>query len=199
MPQSAQKGQVLRAVRREKVGERARQVRQAGYIPAVLYGHGRPTLSLAVKGDEFLRIWEKVGTSTLFDLAVDDRTQKTLIYDVQYDPLTDRPIHVDFYAVREDEELETEVPLVFVGEAPAVVELGGTLVKNRDEVLVRALPANLPHEIKVDVSSLKTFDDVIRIKDLEVPARVELVAEGEEVVANVTPPRSEEELSLIHI
>jgi large subunit ribosomal protein L25 len=79
------------------------------------------------------------------------------------------------------------VPLVFEGEPPAVKELGGTLVKNILEVDVKALPEKLPHEIKVNVEKLKTFEDAVLIKDLEVPQGVEILKDPEETVALVTP------------
>jgi large subunit ribosomal protein L25 len=93
-----------------------------------------------------------------------------------------------------DEEVETEVPLVFINESPAVKDLEGTLITNKTEVTVKCLPANIPHEISVDISKLATFDDAIKASDLNIPANVELLMEPEETIALVNPPRSEEEL-----
>ena len=102
----------------------------------------------------------------------------------------------DFYQPRLDEEISAEVPLVFIGEAPAVKDLGGTLVKNIHELEVKALPQNLPHEIKVNLDMLKTFDDDILVKDLEVPQGVKIMKGQDEIVALVSQQvKVEEELS----
>ena len=115
---------------------------------------------------------EEAGRSVLIDLEIDGEKRKVLIHDFQKHPLTNRFIHIDFYQVKMDEEIEANVEIVFVGEAPAVKELGGVLLKTMDEVLVRCLPADLPKEIKVDLSTLKTFDDRIFVKDLNIFLRL---------------------------
>ena len=123
--------------------------------------------------------------------------KNVLIYDVVKDPITDKFVHVDFYAVRMDKLITTEVPLIFEGESPAVETEEGVLIKSIIGIEVEALPADLPHEIRVDISTLKTFDDSIHIKDLKVSESVKILAEPEKVVASVTPPRSEEELAAL--
>jgi len=116
-----------------------------------------------------------------------------LIHDIEYDPLTGKPIHVDFYQPRLEEEIEVKVPIIFEGEAPAVKELAGTLIKNISEVEVKALPQKLPKEIKVNVENLKTFEDRILIEDLVLPEGVKILKEASEIVASVTPPEKVEE------
>ena len=93
------------------------------------------------------------------------------------------------------EEIETEVELMFVGESEAVKALGGVLVKSISKVEVKCLPADLPSHIDVDISVMKTFEDHITIKDLKIPKGVEINLEPEVIVALVTPPRTEDELS----
>jgi len=116
-----------------------------------------------------------------------------LIKEVSRDPLTEKFLHVDFYQPKLKEAIEATIPLVFEGEAPAVKELGGTLVKNISEVEVKALPQNLPKEIKVNVGVLKTFEDHIKIADLKLPEGVKILKEPEEIVAQVLPPEKVEE------
>jgi large subunit ribosomal protein L25 len=127
-------------------------------------------------------------------LKIDEKSKNVLIHDVAKDPVNDKIIHVDFYEVRMDKAIRTEVPLVFEGEAPAVKNLEGVLVKNITEVEVEALPKDLPHEIKIDISSLETFDDHIRIKDLKLSEGVKILAELEETIVSVIPPRTQEEI-----
>jgi len=94
-----------------------------------------------------------------------------------------------------DRELEADIPLVFVGEAEAVTSLGGVLVKVIHELPIRALPKDLPHEIEVDISSLRTFENQIFVKDISLPGGVELRMEPDQVIVLVEAPRSEEELA----
>lgn len=187
----------LNAKPREILGKKVRALREEGIIPAVLYGEKVKSVPLEVDYNEFEKVYEEAGESTILKLKIGNEAKNILIYDVSRDPISDKVIHVDFYAVRMDKPITTEVPLVFEGESPVIEVEEGTLVKSITEVEVEALPADLPHEIKVDISILKTFDDLIHIKDLKVPEGVEILADSEEVVASVTPPRSEEELAAL--
>jgi len=140
---------------------------------------------LKVNGKEFQKVYEEAGESSLIQLESSDGSRPVLIREIQKDPLRGEIIHVDFYQPPLDEKTEVRVPLIFEGEAPAVRDLGGTLLKNIQEVDVRALPQHLPHEIVVDVSELATFEDKIVISDLMHDDRVEILRDSEEVVAQV--------------
>jgi len=109
-----------------------------------------------------------------------------LIHEVQYHPIKGQPIHVDFYVVQKDKKIEVDVPLVFEGVAPAVKELGGNLVKVMHELPIEVLPKDLPHDIKVDVSGLATFESQILVKDIKLPSGVTVLAELEEVVVSIS-------------
>lgn len=166
-------------------------------IPAILYGKGIKNQMVWVDYLDFSKAYEEAGESTILDLAIENngKDHKVLIYDIQNDPLTDEYSHVDFYQVRMDEEIETEVELEFVGESPAVKEMGGVLVKNMDSIEIKCLPVDLPGKINVDIGSIKTFEDYIYVKDLPISEKVKIEIDSETVVALVAPPRSEEELS----
>lgn len=171
--------------------------KKAGFIPAILYGRGIENVMIWLEEKNFNKIYQEAGESTLLELSVKGEkeiTHNVLIYDIQTDPVSDRIGHVDFYQVRMDEKLETEVELVFIGQSVAVKELGGVLVKNIDALEVRCLPADLPKNIEVDISALATFEDSIRVKDLQIGEKVEITIDPETVVAVVSPPRSEKEL-----
>jgi hypothetical protein len=121
------------------------------------------------------------------------KERSVLIQDVELDKIYGTPIHVDLLAVKADEEVEVGVPLVFTGVAPAEKDLGGSLVKVMYEIEISALPKNLPHEISVDLSGLKTFEDQVKVGDIILPTGVTAITGAGEVVALVQPPRGGEE------
>jgi len=167
-------------------------------IPAVMYGNDVESKSLWINLAQFEKVFADAGTNVVVELELEgQKPVNVLIYDFQTDPLTDKFIHADFYVVNMKESVEAEIPLVFVGVAPAVKELGGTLVKNNDSLFVRALPADLPREITVDISKLATFDDSITVADLVDNDKVEVVLDDTAVIASVIAPRSEEEMAAL--
>lgn len=189
------KSYILNATERVIKGKKTERLREAGDVPAVVYGHGEKNHIISVAKNVLNKTVSVVGESSLIDLVIDNAEPlKVLIHDVQRDPVTNSIIHVDFYAVKMTEKLTTEVPLVFQGEAKAVKELGGVLVKAIDKLKVECLPQDLVHEIVVDLSALNTFDDAIHVEDIKAPAGITIVSHLEDMVASVKPPRSEEEI-----
>lgn len=185
----------LIAKTRNVFGHKTNQERNKGSIPAVLYGRKTKSKNLWINAFDFSKLLKKSGESTIIELELDKKEKhNVLIYDTQKNPVTDDFIHIDFFQVQMDEEIETKVELVFVGEAPAVKELGGVLVKNIDEITVKCLPADLPGKISIDISVLKTFEDHITIKNLKISDKIKIDIDPETVVALVAPPRTEEEL-----
>jgi large subunit ribosomal protein L25 len=186
----------LKAKTREVLGGKVKKVRAEGLLPAVLYGPKTKNLPLAVDHKEFEEVYKQAGESSIIYLEIEGKKGKfpVLIHEIQKDPLTDKIIHVDFYQPDLEKKVVAWVPLVIVGESPAVKNLGGTLVKNITEIEVKALPLNLPHEIKINAEDLKTFDDEILVKDLKVPEGVEILKHPDEVIISVSPPEKEEEL-----
>jgi len=183
----------LKAQARENKKAINKKLRNEGYIPAVFYGAKNEAISIAVNAKDFMRIWKEAGESSMVILDTSKGKLSTLIHDIQFDPVTDEPRHADFYVVDKDKETEVTVPLLFEGVAPAVKELGGVLIKVMHEVEVRALPQNLPHDIKIDLSELADMESKILIKDLVLPEGVTATAQADEVVALVEAAREEEE------
>ena len=189
----------LRVKIREKLGRKNEKLRKMGIIPAVLYGSKIKNLSLSVDLKEFEEMYKKVGKSSLVSIQVvsPDKSLKkysVLVHKVQNDPLTEKLIHIDFYQPVLGKEVEVSVPLVFEGESAAVKDLNGTLVKKLREVIVKSLPENLPHEIKVNIGALKTFQDEILIKDIKLPDKVKAQQEPDEIVAKaISPEKIEKE------
>ncbi len=186
----------LHGTPREIQGKKVQQLRAAGQVPGVLYGaklkEARP---VTVSQNDLKTIYAQAGESTLVDFSVGKDVYKVLIYGLDTHYVKDEILHVDFYAPALDKAVRAEVELDFKGESPAVKELGGTLVKNIQSIEVEALPANLPHELAVDISSLKTFEDQILVQNIQLPEGVTIDLDPEEIVASVVPPRSEEELA----
>ncbi|HJN62107.1 MAG TPA: 50S ribosomal protein L25 [Candidatus Parcubacteria bacterium] len=185
----------LTAKIRKTIGKKIKALLKEGVLPAVLYGPGMKTVSLEVDLKDFEKTFKEAGRSSLISLETEGKKEKnlTLIQSVQRHPLTGKPIHVDFYQPNLKEKIEARVPIILDGEAPAVKDLGGTLVKTISEVNVKALPQNLPKEIRISVEGLKTFEDNIFIKDLKTGEGIEILKKPEEIVARVTPPEKVEE------
>lgn len=187
---------LLNAKLRAERGRKTNKGRKDGLIPAVVYGKGIEAQSLWVTYLDFKRLLGKSGESVIIDLKIDDKDDRNvIIHEVQRDPVRGSYAHIDFFQVNMAEKIEAEVRLEFIGESPAVRESGGVLVKSIDKIHVKCLPADLPSHIDVDISAIKTFEDHICVKDLKVSEKVEIKIEPETVIALVTPPRTEEELS----
>lgn len=186
----------LHAQVRTAVGRNANQaLRKRSRIPAVLYGRGIPSVSLELEAIPFKKVYDQAGESSLIDVMIDGKAVKAIIHDIQRDPMGTDIHHVDFYQVNMQEKIKAEVELVFDGVPPAVKELGGILVKNTTHLEIECLPGDLVHHLTIDLSSLKTFDDQIRVSDLVPPHGVHILNNPEDAIALIEAPRSEEELA----
>lgn len=183
------------AKERQLLGKKIKTVRQEGKLPAVVYGKGKQSGNLLVDRNSFVKMYQRAGKTTLLSLIIDDKQPvKVLIYDIQKHPVTGALLHADFYQVKMDEKIVIDVPLLFEGQSKAVDEKDANLVKNKDTVKIEALPNDLIHEIKVDISSLENFGEAIHVKDLKVGEKVEIIDDPEEIVVIAQEPISEEEL-----
>ena len=162
-------------------------------MPAVFYGKKEKSTPITISKAEFKKVWKEAGESSVIDLVGNNIEAEALIYDVDLDPVTDEPRHADFYVFEKGKKIEIAVPLEFIGVAPAVKDMGGTLVKVLHELEIEALPKDLPHNISVDISSLLNFDSQILAKDIKLPQGVVLVTKLEEVVASVYETKEEVE------
>lgn len=191
----------LKAQIRLEVGKKTKALRQKGIIPAVLYGPAiKKNLDLQVSVRDFEQALKTAGQTSFVTLNLEEKGKAknflVLIHDFQRNSLDSSFTHVDFYQPSLTKEIKVKVPLVFTGESQAVKSLGGTLVKNIQEVEVKALPEKLPHEIKVDISSLDEIGQSILVKDLVIPEGVKLNKEADEIVVQVQAvEKIEEELA----
>ena len=184
----------LEASVRDEKNDLAKKIRKNGFIPAVIYGPKQANQNLKIKKLDFEKVFQQAGEFNLIDLQIDEQPPiKAIIKEVQKDIIKDQIIHADFYQVEMSKKIVTQIPLNFVGQSKAVKELGGTLVKNMDNIEVRCLPSDLISHIDIDVSKLDTFADLIRLADLKLPTGLELVSDTNEVVVMVSQPKAKEE------
>jgi len=182
----------LNAEKRTKIGK-LENLREAGILPAVFYGHKKESTPIQIKKSEFIKAWKEAGESTVLKIILPEGEVEALIHDVDVDPVTGSPRHADFYVFEKGHKVEIAVPIEFVGTSPAVKEKSAVLMKILYEVKVQAEPANLPHQIDVDISSLIEFGDNIAAKDIVMPKGVELMENPEEIVATVSEAKEEVE------
>jgi len=196
----------LEAKTRLETGKSVKKLRRSGFVPAVVYGHGTANINIAVSASRMAKVLKDAGESTLLELQIEsgpstevvaNKTRNVLIHAIQTDPVRDFITHIDFMEVRMDQKIKTEITIVCVGEAPAIKELGGVLVKNMHELEVEALPADLPHHLEADISAIKTFEDHVKVADIKLTRGVKILTDGMLIVASVMAPRTEAELESI--
>ena len=168
-------------------------LRKEGSIPAVFYGAGQSTTSISVPIVEFKKIWRDAGESSAVKVEAGSNTIDVLIHEVQVDPITDEPIHVDFLAIDMKKKIKVKVPLEFTGISNAVKTAIGNLVKVLHEIEIEALPADLPHNLAVDISKLETLEDTVVVSDIKLPAGVVAITNATDVVASIVVQVEEKE------
>ena len=182
----------LQVKNRNILGRKVRKKAFSELIPGIIYGAKIKSIPIFFNAKEFEKVFKEARESSLIQLEVGGKDKfLALIHDVCKHPLKDTVIHVDFYVPNPKKKVKSLVPLVLIGQAPAVKK-GGILVKHIQEIIVRALPADVPHEIAVDVSKLENIGDEILVKDLAIPKGVELVREANDIVVSVLSPQKEE-------
>lgn len=154
-------------------------------IAAVYYGMGKDAVSIGVNMKEFTKVLKTAGETTAVTLDVDGEKVTTMIHDMQHHPITGTVTHVDFLVIDMKKEIEVAIPIEFTGLAEAEKGNLGTLVKMIHEVMVRALPNDLPNMFTVDVTTLATLDAQIHVSDIVLPKGVIMITDGEEVVAGM--------------
>lgn len=183
----------ISAQTRQAKWEKIRKLRKSGYIPGVVYGLQVGNRMIKINKKDFKKVFSMAGESTLIDLEIDNKQiGKVIINDYQLDPVSDDIIHIDLYQVRMDRKIEIKIPIIFKGEAPAVKNKSGVLIKNHNKIEIRCFPGDLIHNIEIDLSNLDEIDKSIRVKDLKFSGKIEIVMSPEEVIAIIASPREEE-------
>lgn len=182
----------LHAEKRTARGKKLEALRKEGKLPAVIYGPKEEATALMLEKAAFDKVFKEAGESTVIVLEGLGDEKEVLVHDVAFDAAKGGAIHVDFYAIEKGKEVTVDVPLEYIGEAPAVKQ-GGSLTKVLHQVEVTCKPAALPQHIEVDVSSLVDFETQIHVRDLNAGAGVTIENDPDEVVALVQEVEEEAE------
>ncbi len=187
----------LVAASRDILGKKVRFLRRQGLIPANLYGHNVESTALQIEASQLKHTLTKAGKSSLIALKVDGTKgpKMVIVRDVQREPLSGEVLHVDLYQVKMEEKIKLEVPLLFVGEAPAIKERGGILVQNMNSLEVECLPADMPHNIEVDLSVLEEIDQAVHVGDIHADEGVTILTDPDQAIVQIARSRVEAEIA----
>jgi len=174
----------LHARRRQLLGKAVKRLRRQGITPANIYGRGIASVAIEVPTQELLRLLRHAGRHEMVYVVLDgEEPRPCFLKEIQRDPITDELLHVELHQVSLAERVRLEVPLHLVGEAPAVRELGATLLQLLETVVVEGLPTAIPPFIEVDVTVLREPGQAIHVGDLKAPEGVVILSDAHLVVA----------------
>lgn len=165
--------------------ESAETLRAQGVLPAVIYGPKEEATAITINQKEFERLFKQAGETTIIKLKGVGEEKDSLVHDIQRHPVTDTVLHADFYVLEKGKKVTLNIPLEFVGEAPAEKQ-GHILTKVLHEVEIEVAPAELPQHLEVDLSKLENVGDHVLASDIKLPASAELKINPEEIVATVS-------------
>lgn len=191
--------QVLKATKRTVKGKQVRQLRRAGQLPAVIYGHNVEPVVISLDAHDATLALSKVSSSTLISIEVGGHEYPTLVREKQRDYLRNVLTHVDFMAVSLLEKLRAEVSLELVGVSPAVKDFNAILVNGLTTLTVECLPTDLPEKFVVDISRLAVIGNGIHVSDIVVPDNVKVLDEPDEMIVVATAPAKEEVAEVVAV
>jgi large subunit ribosomal protein L25 len=189
-------GLTLQASKRDMLGKKVRFLRRQGTTPTHLFGHGIESLSLQCDTAKLQRLIARAGMTRLIALDVEGGKQPRSVFirEIQRDAYTGELLHVDFYQVRRTEKIRVDVPIILVGEAPAMKEKGRTLTHSLTSLSVECLPDKLPPQIEVDLSPLEEVEQAIFVRDITLGPDVTVMTAPDQMVAKVSEARVVEEV-----
>jgi len=189
----------LVAEKRTMLGKQVKQLRREGWVPGVMYGHDFDSVSLQFEARGLRRMLSQVGGSQIISIKVKGvkQPEMALLRDMQRDCIRGTLLHVDFYRVDMAERLTAEIPLAIVGESPVVEENEGVLLQGISAIEVECLPSDLVDAIEVDLTELVEISQAIYVRDLAVPAGIDVLTGQDEMIVRIIAVREEEELEEI--
>jgi large subunit ribosomal protein L25 len=185
----------LKATQRQVLGKKARFLRRQGITPAHVYGHGIKSLALQCDTDKLLELIAHAGRTRLVNLEVDGEKARTVfVREIQRDAISRELLHVDFYQVKRTEKIAVDVPIVIVGEAPAMKFKGRMLVHGINSLSVECLPSSVPPQIEVDITPLEEVEQAINVKDIVLDPEITVHEDPEQLVVKVSEVAVKEEV-----
>ncbi len=186
----------IEASKREVLGKKSRFLRREGITPAHLFGHGIKSIPLQCDTARLQRIIARAGMTRLITLEVEGykEPRSVFIREIQREPVGGGLLHIDFYQVKRTEKIRVDVPLVLIGEAPAMKEKGRTLTHSLNSLSVESLPDKLPPQIEIDLSPLVEVEDAIFVRDLVLSPDVTVITDPDQMVVRVSEARVVEEV-----
>jgi len=181
----------IKAEIRTVLGRKVKHLRDAGLVPATIYGHKFESVSIQFNALELQKIYDKVGESGLIELLVGSDKYNIIFRNPQYSPVESEIVHIDCYKVNLKEKISAFIPIVLIGESPALKD-GNTLVSITDEVEVEALPTDLPESIEIDISILTEVGQMITVEDIKLDEKVTMITLLDQAIVKVEEPRAEE-------
>ncbi len=177
----------LKATHRAVLGKKARFLRRQGITPTHLYGHNVKSAALQCDTSELQDLLVHAGKTRLVSLDVDgERAKSVFIREVQRDAITRELLHVDFYQVKRTERIAVDVPIVLIGEAPALKFKGRMLVHGINSLNVECLPTSVPPQIDVDITQLEEVEQAINVKDIVLDPEITVHADPEQLVVKIS-------------
>lgn len=183
----------LKVTSREILGKKVRFLRRQGVIPVHLYGPGIESMALQCDTTELQRVLDEAGKTQLISLKIDNekKPRTVVVHEVQIEPQTGESLHVDFYQVKMAEKVKVEIPIVLVGEAPALKFKENMLVQELNTLFVECLPAKIPPSVELDLNSLTESEQAVRVKDIELDREVTVLNDPELVMVKISVRRIE--------
>ncbi|MFC1847301.1 50S ribosomal protein L25 [Chloroflexota bacterium] len=183
----------LEATKRDVLGKKVRFLRRQGITPVHVFGHGIESATLQCDTAKLQRGLARAGQTGLINLTLDyeKKPRRVIVREVQLEPRTGKLLHVDFYQVKMGEKVNVEVPVVLIGEAPALKEKENTLVHDLTTLNIDCLPDKIPASIELDISSLTEADQALRVKDIELDEGVTILNDPEVVLTRISARREE--------
>jgi large subunit ribosomal protein L25 len=178
----------LKVTNREVLGKKVKHLRRHGITPVHLFGHGIDSMALQCDTGELERVLGQAGQTRLISLklAKEKKPRTAVIREFDRDWRRGELLHVDFYQVRMEEKIKLEVPVVLVGEAPALKTKTNMLEHELGTLTIECLPAKIPTSLEVDISSLTELDQAIRVKDVALDKDITVLNNPELVVAKIS-------------
>jgi large subunit ribosomal protein L25 len=182
---------VLKATKRTVIGKQVSQLRRAGQLPGVIYGHNIDPTAISLEAHSAGLAIPRLTSSSIVNIELDGKLIPALVREKQKNYIKGTLTHVDFQAISLTEKIRAEVSIHFFGLSPAVKDYSAIIVHNLNELEVEALPSDLPERIEVDLSGLVKIGDAIHVRDLSLPANIEVLEDPDVMVAVATATREE--------